>query len=104
METVLFLDVDRIKLNWRSINHVQSKTLQSVLDRHQEVLNMDLGTIKEYEAKICGRPTLFLYRYPIPKIKDLLTQLAGGKSFTKLDMSQAYQQLLLEEESKKYTS
>ena len=43
-----------------------------------------------------------LDRYPIPKIEDLLAQLAGGKAFTKLDMSQAYQQLLLEDESKKY--
>ena len=43
-----------------------------------------------------------LDRYPIPKIEDLLARLAGGKLFTKLDMSQAYQQLLLNEESKKY--
>ena len=40
--------------------------------------------------------------YPIPMIKDLLAQLAGGKLFTKLDMSQAYQQLLLDEDSKKF--
>ena len=33
--------------------------------------------------------------------KDLFTSLAGGKAFTTLDMSQAYQQLLLDEPSKK---
>ena len=44
-----------------------------------------------------------LDRYPIPKIEDLFATLAGGKAFSKLDMSQAYQQLLLEESSKKYT-
>lgn len=43
-----------------------------------------------------------LDRYPIPKIEDLLAKLAGGKLFTKLDMSQAYQQLLLDEESKRF--
>ena len=43
-----------------------------------------------------------LDRYPIPKIKDLLAKLAGGKLFTKLDMSQAYQQLVLEDDSKKF--
>ena len=43
-----------------------------------------------------------LDRYPIPKIEDLFANLAGGKSFTKLDMSQAYQQIPLEEESCKY--
>ena len=43
-----------------------------------------------------------LDRYPIPKIEDLLSKLSGGKSFTKLDMAQAYQQLVLEEASRKY--
>ena len=40
-----------------------------------------------------------LDKYPIPKINDLFAQLAEGKTFTKLDMSQAYQQLVLEEDS-----
>ena len=43
-----------------------------------------------------------LDRYPIPRIEDLFAQLAGGKLFTKLDISQAYQQLVLEEESREY--
>ena len=43
-----------------------------------------------------------LDRYPIPKIEDLFAKLAGGKLFTKLDLSQAYQQICLEEESKKF--
>ena len=36
-------------------------------------------------------------RYPIPKLEDLFAKLAGGKSFTKLDMSQVYQQIQLDE-------
>ena len=43
-----------------------------------------------------------LDHYPIPKIEDLFATLAHGKRFSKLDMSQAYQQILLEEDSKKY--
>ena len=43
-----------------------------------------------------------LDRYPIPRIEDLLAKLAGGKRFSKLDMSQAYQQLLLDESSRQY--
>ena len=43
-----------------------------------------------------------LDRYPIPKIEDLFANLAGGKRFSKLDMSQAYQQIPLEENSKKF--
>ena len=42
--------------------------------------------------------------YPIPKVEDLLVTLGGGEKFTKLDMSQAYQQLQLEAESKQYTT
>jgi len=45
-----------------------------------------------------------LDNYPIPKTDDLLATLGGGNKFTKLDMSQAYQQLLLDEESKKFTT
>ena len=43
-----------------------------------------------------------LDRYPIPKIADLFTELSGGTTFTKLDMSQAYQQLELDDQSKSY--
>ena len=43
-----------------------------------------------------------LDRYPIPQIEDLLAKLAGRKQFSKLDMSQAYQQLLLDESSRQY--
>ena len=40
-------------------------------------------------------------RYRIPKIEDLFAKLAGGKVFSKLDMSQAYQQIWLDGESRK---
>ena len=59
-------------------------------------------------VRICGDFKLTvnlaskLDRYPIPKIEDLLAKLAGGKMFTQLDMSQAYQQLPLDEQSKSY--
>ncbi len=57
-------------------------------------------------VQICGdfkqtiNPASKLDRYPIPKIQDLFSELSGGKSFTKLDLSQAYVQIPLEEESK----
>ena len=40
-------------------------------------------------------------KYPLPKVDDLLASLAGGQSFTKLDLAHAYQQLVLDEESSK---
>lgn len=43
-----------------------------------------------------------LKQYPIPKVEDLLAVLAGGRQFTKLDMSHAYQQIQIDEQSEKY--
>ena len=43
-----------------------------------------------------------LDHYPIPKVEDLFAKLAGGKLFTKFDLSQAYQQVELEEQSRQY--
>ena len=57
---------------------------------------------------VCGdfkqtvNPVCKLDRYPIPKIEDLFANLRGGKVFSKLDLSQAYQQIPLDEESKKF--
>lgn len=45
-----------------------------------------------------------LEQNPIPRIKDLFAALSGGQQFTKLDMSYAYQQIVLEDESKKYVT
>ena len=36
------------------------------------------------------------------KINDIFASLAGGQLFTKLDLSQAYQQVALDETSQKY--
>ena len=40
--------------------------------------------------------------YPIPRIEDLFTRIAGGQQFATLDLDRAYQQLVLDEESRKY--
>ena len=60
------------------------------------------------KVRLCGdfkqtvNPVSKLDGYPIPKVEDLFAKLAGGKRFTKLDLSQAYQQLPLSESSKHY--
>ena len=43
-----------------------------------------------------------LDQYHIPRVEDLFAKLARGKTFRKLDLSQAYLQVPLEDESKKY--
>ena len=160
----------KIELDWKNIHRLQEASLEDMLDRHKQVFQTDLGTMKGYTAKIfvekeatpkyCkARPVPYamrerveeeldrlvkegtlvpvqhsdwaapivpvvksngksiricgdfsqtvnrvskLDRYPIPRVEDLLTELVGGKMFTKLDLSQAYQQLELEESSRQY--
>ncbi|XP_038139940.1 uncharacterized protein K02A2.6-like [Cyprinodon tularosa] len=59
-------------------------------------------------VRICGDYKLTvnsassLEQYPIPRVEDLFNSLAGGKQFSKLDLSHAYQQIVMDEESKKY--
>ena len=47
-------------------------------------------------------PVSKLDTYSIPKIEDLFATLRRGNCFSKLDLSQAYQQLPLDEELKNY--
>ena len=39
--------------------------------------------------------------YPLPRVDDLFAALSGGTILSKLDLSHAYQQILLDDESKK---
>lgn len=59
-------------------------------------------------VRICGdykvtiNPMLKVDQHPLPNAQDLFATLAGGKWFSKLDLSHAYQQLELDDASKKY--
>ena len=62
---------------------------------------------KDGSIRICGdfevtiNPALRIDQYPLPKPSDLMACLTGGKQFTKLDLTSAYQQMLLDEASSK---
>ncbi|KAL0150120.1 hypothetical protein M9458_054547 [Cirrhinus mrigala] len=45
-----------------------------------------------------------LEQYPIPRMEDMFAVLSGSEKYTKLDMSHAYQQILLDETSKQYVT
>jgi hypothetical protein len=57
--------------------------------------------------RICGDYSVTINKFlkvpehPMPKISELLTKLNGGQSFSKLDLSQAYQQIPLDDESQR---
>ncbi len=63
---------------------------------------------KDGRVRICGdyrvtiNPMLDVNQCPLPLPEDLFATLAGGKQFTKLDLSHTYNQLILEEESRPY--
>ena len=48
------------------------------------------------DYKVTLNPVLQVDQFPVPKPEDLFANLAGGKTFSKLDLSHAYQQVLLE--------
>ena len=62
------------------------------------------------DAYVCGdykvtiNPVLDVDQYPLPKPDDILATLFGGQRFTTLDLSHAYNQLILDEESRKYVT
>ena len=61
-------------------------------------------------VRICGdykvtvNQACLIDSYPLPQVEQLLASLSGGNLFSKLDMSQAYLQLPLDEESKEYVT
>ena len=65
---------------------------------------------KDGRVRLCGdykvtlNQALDIEQYPLPKPDDLFAALAGGDKFSVLDLSQAYQQLLLDDESRPYVT
>lgn len=60
-------------------------------------------------VRICGdysitlNKILFIDNYPLPRIEDLFSKLHGGVEFSKLDLTRAYNQFLLDEPSRNLT-
>jgi len=59
---------------------------------------------KDGTVRVCGdfkvtvNPNLEPDRYPVPKVDDMLANLANGQKFSKIDLANAYLQLELDDE------
>ena len=59
------------------------------------------------KLRVCGdysvtvNPQLEPHRHPIPRPEDLMQKLGGGYGFTKIDLSDAYNQIMLTPESRR---
>ena len=56
------------------------------------------------DYKVTVNRVLKTDQHPIPTPEEVLSKMAGGEKFTKLDLKSAYQQLLLDEESQQYVT
>lgn len=60
--------------------------------------------------RICGdfkvtiNPVISMDKYPVPRVEELFAKMSGGVKFTKLDLKDAYQQIELDKESRKYVT
>ena len=80
--------------------------------KHSEIAAPIVPVVKgeNLKVRICGdfRTTInsisTTESYPIPRIEDLHAMLVGGKQFTKLDLSNAYLQVLIHPEHRYLTT
>ena len=54
------------------------------------------------DYKVTINSTLEVDQHPLPNPKQLFVELSEGEKFTKLDLSRAYQEILLDEKCRKY--
>ena len=65
---------------------------------------------RDGSIRVCGDYKLTVNQaalvdtYPLPLVQDIFASLANGKTFTKLDLAHAYQQLILDADSRPYTT
>ena len=106
----------------RSVPFALKEAIEQDLDRLEQLQVITKVNYSEWAApivvvpkpdgsvRICGdykvtiNPVLEADHYPLPTLEDLFATVAGAKCFSKLDLSQAYQQVELEEESRKFVT
>ena len=108
----------------RSVPHALKEGIESELTRLENMGVMEKVRYSEWAApivpvvkggdkssiRICGdykvtiNSALEVDQHPLPNPEELFVTLSGGEKFTKLDLSRAYQQIELDEESRGYVT
>ena len=84
--------------------HISPKCPQKVSTPIVPVLKPN-GTIRIWgDFKVTLNQYLDVPEYTMPTSEELFTKLNGGELFTKLDLSHAYQQVVLDEKSQPYVT
>ncbi|CAC5400803.1 unnamed protein product [Mytilus coruscus] len=101
----------KLQLNWKSIFKIDQLSHNQEPEKDKELQDLLLPIVKSDKSvrisgdyKVTINQVSKLDNYPIPKTDDLYATLSGGQAFSKLDLSQAYQQIVLDEESRKYVT
>ena len=56
------------------------------------------------DYKVTVNSALDVDQYPLLRPADLMASLIGGQKFSKIDLTSAYQQIVLEKESRQYVT
>ena len=106
----------------RSVPHALKGAIEQELDRLERMGVMEKVRYSEWAApivpvvkpdksiRVCGdykvtiNSALEVDQHPLPNPEELFVSLSGGAKFTKLDLSRAYQQILLDDNSREYVT
>ncbi|KAK6319814.1 hypothetical protein J4Q44_G00089210 [Coregonus suidteri] len=115
--------LQKIKLNWgeifslrndkpeaveKELDCLQKNNIITKVERSDWAAPIVVVPKKDNTVRMCGdykitvNHCILPEEYPLPNAEDLFATLAGGKIFSKLDLSFAYQQLKLDPESEQY--
>ncbi|XP_014678930.1 PREDICTED: uncharacterized protein K02A2.6-like [Priapulus caudatus] len=60
--------------------------------------NRQIRICRDYRMTL--NPVMCVDKYPLPRIEDIFASLVGGQKFSKIDLTQAYHQMEMDEQSK----
>ena len=88
----------------QELNRLGEKGVLKKVDHSDWAVPIVPVSIKDGKVRVCGgykvtvNQCLDVDQYLLPRPDDLFAMLANGKTYSKLDLSQAYQQMVLNEE------